>query len=129
MEESARNKIIEEEINENDLNRNILKDDKIHHIINKLEHTPFIFNRLDYYGNSIPLGAFCFFVSFILIDFIECWIFNKYDTFTFSIIFLFGGIGQITSGIFEYIKSRTYPTAVYLLYGLYFISLFFYILL
>ena len=131
MKESDKNEIIEEERkeNENDLNDNIIKDKKMQHIIKKLEHTPFIVNRLDYYGNSIPLGAFCFVISFILIGFIECGIFNKYDTFTFSVILLFGGIGQITSGIFEYIKSRTYPTTIYLLYGLYFICFFFYVLL
>ena len=107
-----------------DLNEKDLRDKKMQHILNKLEHTPFLVNRLDYFGNSIPLGAFCFAVSFVLIGFIECGIFNKYDAFTFSVILLFGGIGQITSGIFEYIKSRTYPTILYLLYGLYFISFF-----
>ena len=127
MKESDKNEINEEDRNENELNdfnENIIRDKKIQHILNKLEHTPFIVNRLDYYGNSIPLGAFCFAVSFILNGFIEYGIFNKYDTFTFSVILLFGGIGQITSGIFEYIKSRTYTTIIYLLYGLYFISFF-----
>ena len=128
MKESDKNEINKEDMNENELddfNEDIIRDKKIQHILNKLEHTPFVVNRLDYYGNSIPLGAFCFAVSFILIGFIECGIFNKYDTFTFSVILLFGGIGQITSGILEYIKSRTYPTIIYLLYGLYFISFFF----
>ena len=127
MKESDKNEINKEDMNENELddfNEDIIRDKKIQHILNKLEHTPFVVNRLDYYGNSIPLGAFCFAVSFILIGFIECGIFNKYDTFTFSVILLFGGIGQITSGILEYIKSRTYLTIIYLLYGLYFITFF-----
>ena len=38
----------------------------------------------------------------------------------------FGGLGQITAGMFEYIKSRTFPTILYLLYGIYFISFFFF---
>lgn len=127
MKESDKNEIIEGDKKENELNNfneTILNDKKIGYILNKLEHTPLLVNRLDYYGNSIPLGAFCFAVSFILLGFIECGIFSKYDTFTFSIILLFGGVGQITSGMFEYIKSRTYPTVIYLLYGLYFISFF-----
>ena len=97
---------------------------EINHFLNKLEHTPLLVNRLDYYGNAIPLGAFCFAVSFVLFGFIECEIYKNYDTFTFSILLLFGGIGQITAGIFEFIKSRTFPTTIYLLYGLYFLSFF-----
>ena len=100
-------------------------DEQIDSLLNKLEYTPFIVNRLDYYGNSIPLGAFCFAISFVLYGFYECKVFAQPDTFTFLVLFLFGGIGQITAGVFEYIKSRTFPTVVYLLYGLYFISFFF----
>ena len=93
-------------------------------IIYRLEHTSLVVNRIDYYANSIPLGAFCFAVSFILFGFIECGIFKNYDVFTFAIILLFGGIGQINAGIFEFIKARTFPSSVYILYGLYFISFF-----
>ena len=95
--------------------------------LNKLEHSSLLVNRLDYYGNSIPLGAFCFAVSFILIGFSESRIkvFKNLDKFTYLVLLFFGGIGQITAGIFEYIKSRTFPTVVYILYGLYFLSFFF----
>ena len=102
----------------------VLLDEQIDNLLNKLETSPLLVNRLDYYGNSIPLGAFCFGVSFILYGFFECKVFSKPDQFTFIILLLFGGIGQITAGLFEFIKSRTYPTVVYLLYGLYFISFF-----
>ena len=105
-------------------NRYIL-DNQIDLFLSKLENSPLLINRLDYYGNSIPLGAFCFGISFIVYGFYECKVFNKPDAFTFAVLFLFGGIGQITAGIFEYIKSRTFPTMIYLLYGLYFISFFF----
>lgn len=105
--------------------RNQIFDEQIDSLLNKIEKTPFIVNRLDYYGNSIPLGAFCFAVSFVLYGFYECKVFAQLDTFTFLVLLLFGGIGQITAGIFEFIKSRTFPTVVYLLYGLYFISFFF----
>lgn len=99
-------------------------NEQVDEFINKIENCPLIVNRLDYYGNTIPLGAFCFAVSFILYGFTECKIFDKPDSFTFLVLLLFGGLGQITAGIFEYIKSRTFPTACYLLYGLYFISFF-----
>ena len=108
-----------------DLNKKRLLDEQLDNIFTKLMQFPLIINRLDYYSNSIPLGAFCFAVSFILFGFIDCEVIKKPDTFTFSIILLFGGIGQITAGFFEYIKSRTFPTIIYLLYGLYFLSFFF----
>ena len=99
-------------------------NEQVDEFINTIEKYSLLVNRLDYYGNIIPLGAFCFAVSFILYGFSECNILDKPDTFTFLVLLLFGGLGQITAGIFEYIKSRTFPTAFYLLYGLYFISFF-----
>ena len=99
-------------------------NEQVDEFINKIENSPLIVNRLDYYGNTIPLGAFCFAVSFILYGFSDCNVLGTPDNFTFLVLLLFGGLGQITAGIFEYIKSRTFPTACYLLYGLYFISFF-----
>ena len=134
MKESNENNIISKDRNKTnnikisnlkDLNKNRLLDEQIDDIVQKIEQFPLIVNRLDYYANSMPLGAFCYAVSFILYGFIECEVIKKPDTFTFSIILLFGGIGQITAGFFEYIKSRTFPTIVYLLYGFYFLSFFF----
>lgn len=106
-------------------NTKAILDNQIDSLLNKLQTTPLIVNRLDYYGNSIPLGSFCFAISFILYGFYECEIFDTPpDSFTFSVLLLFGGIGQITAGVFEYIKARTFPTIVYLVYGLFFISFF-----
>ena len=99
-------------------------DDQIDTLLAKLENSPLIVNRLDYYGNSIPLGALCFAISFVLYGFYECKVFSKPDSFIYTIIFIFGGVGQLTAGIFEYIKARTFPTVIYLLFGLYFISFF-----
>ena len=120
---------MKENDNQNDLpntekDRYIL-DNQIDLFLSKLQNSPLLINRLDYYGNSIPLGAFCFAISFIVYGFYECGVFKEPDAFSFAVLFLFGGIGQITAGIFEYIKSRTFPTVIYLLYGLYFISFFF----
>jgi succinate-acetate transporter protein len=99
-------------------------DAQIDDLLEKFQSSPLIVNRLDYYGNSIPLGAFCFAVSFVLYGFYECKVFSKPDTFIYTILFIFGGIGQLTAGVFEYIKARTFPTVVYILFGLYFISFF-----
>ena len=99
-------------------------DDQIDKLLAKLEKSPLMVNRLDYYGNSIPLGAFCFAISFVLYGFYECKVFSKPDSFIYTILLIFGGIGQLTAGVFEYIKARTFPTVVYLLFGLYFISFF-----
>ena len=97
-------------------------DEQIEYLLNKLKGTPIIVNRLDYYGNSIPLGAFCYAVAFVLYGFYESRIMEKPDKFTYLILFFFGGLGQITAGIFEYIKARTFPSIVYSLYGTYFFS-------
>ena len=101
---------------------NNIQDNQLDYLFDKLQRRPIIVNSLDFYGNSIPLGAFCYAISFVLIGFYESKILNKPDKFIYLVLFFFGGIGQITAGIFEYIKSRTFPTIVYLLYGVYFIT-------
>ena len=105
--------------------KNRPSDKQIGYLLDKLQNTPIIVKRLDYYGNSIPLGAFCYAVSFILLGFYETKIFTQNpDVFTYFVLLFFGGLGQITAGLFEYIKSRTFPTVFYLLYGIYFVSFF-----
>ena len=100
------------------------KDKQIDYLFNKIKNSLIIVNRLDYYGNSIPLGALCYGISFIIYGFYESTIFSTPDKFTYLVLLFFGGLGQLTSGIFEYIKSRTFPTILYLLYGFYFVSFF-----
>lgn len=70
----------------------------------------------DTHGNSIPIGGYGFSMSIFL--------FGLYyvgeielDSMLLSQLLLMGGIGQVTAGIFEYIKGRSFPTAVYLVYG------------
>ena len=102
----------------------IKKDKQIDYLFNKLKNSLIIVNRLDYYGNSIPLGALCYGISFIIYGFYESTIYSTPDKFTYLVLLFFGGLGQLTTGIFEYIKSRTFPTILYLLYGFYFLSFF-----
>ena len=105
--------------------RNLMKfEDSIDEILYKINRYALLVNKLDNYGNSIPLGSFCFAISFIVNGFFECQIYSNPDKFLSIFLLLFGGIGQIISGILEYIKGRTFPANFYLIYGIYFISLY-----
>ena len=78
--------------------------------------------QMDYYANAIPLGSFCFALAFIIYGFYRCKVYKINDTFLWSVILLFGGIGQCTAGFLEYCKGRSFPTALYLTYGFYCLS-------
>ena len=101
------------------------EENQLDKLITKLQHTQLTVNPCEFYGNSIPLGSFCFSISFILYGLYECKIHATEDKILYTTILLFGGIGQITAGIFEYIKMRTIICTIYLMYGLYFLSFFF----
>ena len=77
---------------------------------------------MDYYANAIPLGSFCFALAFIIYGFYRCKVYKVNDTFLWSVILLFGGIGQCTAGFLEWCKGRAFPTALYLTYGFYCLS-------
>ena len=85
-------------------------------------------NRLEYYANSIPLGAFFNAISFILLGFYRCKTFsnNNEDNqiMILGIILIFGAIGNITAGILEFIKQRSFTSVLYLFYGFYFLTLY-----
>ena len=96
----------------------------IKRLIQKFAYTAIIVNRLDYYGNAIPLGAFCNAIAFILYGFHRCNVYSTNDTFLWGLIFLFGGVGQITAGLLEFLKGRSFPATLYLTYGFYCLSLY-----
>ena len=79
-------------------------------------------NRLDYYGNAIPLGSFCYALAFMIYGFYRCKVYRVNDTFLWSVILLFGGIGQCTAGFLEFCRGRGFPSALYLTYGFYCLS-------
>ncbi len=79
-------------------------------------------NRIDYYGNAIPLGSFCYALAFIIYGFYRCKVYRVNDTFLWSVILLFGGIGQCTAGFLEFCRGRTFPSALYLTFGFYCLS-------
>ena len=91
-------------------------------LFNKFGRDPWIFNRLDFYGNSIILGAMCNALAFIIYGFYRCKVYRVNDTFLWSVILLFGGLGQITAGFLEYCKGRSFTTTLYLCLGFYCLS-------
>ena len=88
-------------------------------LFNKFGAGAWVFNRLDFYGNSIILGAICNALAFIIYGFYRCKVYRVNDTFLWSVILLFGGLGQITAGVMELIKKREFPSFLYLIYGIY----------
>lgn len=94
-------------------------------IFDKLGRTAIIANRLDYYANAIPLGAFCCAFAFIIYGFYRARVYNVNDTFLWAVILLFGGVGQLTAGFLEFIKGRTFPATIFLTYGAYCLSHYF----
>lgn len=91
-------------------------------LFDKMGRDYLTFNPIDYYGNAIPLGAFSYAVAFIIYGFYRCKIYRVNDTFLWSIILLFGGIGQCTAGFLEYCRGRSFPSALYLSFGFYCLS-------
>ena len=96
----------------------------IKELLNHLGRSALWVNRLDYYGNSIPIGAFCNAVAFILVGFERVHTFTK-DEFLQGVLLIFGSLGQITCGLLEYIKLRSYSALLYLTLGFYCFSQFF----
>ena len=91
-------------------------------LLDKFGRDTLVFNQLDYYANAIPLGSFCYAIAFIIYGFYRCKIYKVNDTFLWSVILLFGGIGQCTAGFLEWCKGRSFTTALYLTYGFYCLS-------
>lgn len=99
---------------------------KIKKLMENRAYNILIVNRLDYYGNSIPLGAFCNALTFILYGFQRATVFKNKDSFLWGIILLYGGLGQATAGLLEFIKGRTFTSTLYISYGFYCLSHFSY---
>ena len=103
-----------------------LEIDKIDKFFYCIKYYSLLVERDDKYGNSIPLGAFCFAIAFILIGFKDCKVNKNDDEFFNFLILLFGCVGQLIAGTFEYINGRTLPANLYLLYGIYFLSYYYF---
>ena len=53
--------------------------ENIKYLVNKLGYSLIYVNRLDFYANSIPIGAFCNAVAFIIFGFTKLKIFKPDD--------------------------------------------------
>ena len=95
----------------------------IKEILYKLERDLLIINRIDFFGNTVPIGAFCNAIAFIISGFVRCHVLNK-DKIEFleGIVLIFGGLGQITAGFLEFLKARSYSALLYLTLGFYCVS-------
>ena len=118
--EDQKLKITTEEIISPGETKNI---DNIRQLLYKLERTPIFVNRLDYFGNSIPIGAFCNAIAFIIWGFQTCEVLDN-EPFLYGLIIIFGGLGQITAGLLEYLKIRSYSALLYLTLGFFCFSYF-----
>ena len=126
---------------------------KIQRLLKVLGEKSIIVNRLDYYGNGIPIGAFCFFVTFfvkalwdlkcISVTYSKRYIkddgtdpdpiqdkskntyadkdldWGYYEPFLAGLIIAFGGLGQITASLLEFLKGRAFPSTIYMIFGIY----------
>ena len=103
-----------------------LEIDKIDKFFYCIKYYSLSVEKDDIHGNAIPLGAFCFAIAFILIGFKDCKVNKNDDEFFNFLILLFGCVGQLIAGTFEYINGRTLPANLYLLYGIYFLSYYYF---
>lgn len=103
--------IMEEKINN--------EKDKILNLFNELEKRTILTSNTRKYGNSIPIGAFCNGISFIIFGIFKTRLLDDEYTNLWSVFALFGGLGQLTAGIMELIKGREFTSFIYIFYGIY----------
>lgn len=72
----------------------------------------------DTYANAIPIGSISYGMNMVIFGLYLCKAFEL-NSLVVTELLLVGGIAQITAGIFEFIKGRSYVTSVYLTYGFY----------
>ena len=70
-------------------------------------------------ANTIPFGSFSFSISFVTYGLFRCRVFTNENTYLWAVIILYGGLGQLTSGILEIFKGRNFLAYLYLFYGIY----------
>jgi len=103
--------IMEEKIN--------YEKNKILNLFNELEKRTILTNNTRKYGNSIPIGAFCNALSFIIFGIFKTGLLDDEYTNLWSVFALFGGLGQLTAGIMELIIGREFTSFIYIFYGIY----------
>ena len=92
---------------------------KIFFILKELEKRTLNISVENKYGNSILLGSFCNFISFLTFGLYKAGVFQDEYTNIWTNMVLFGGLGQMTAGLMELTKGREFPSFIYIIYGLY----------
>ena len=92
-------------------------------LINFLENNLISVHYKENYANSIPIGAFTFGMTFLVFGFFLSNLY-KFDALVLTQLFIVGGIGQITAGVMEFVKGRSFPATFYLIFGMFSITTF-----
>jgi len=130
LSESLKLKIIKE-IN-NSLNNNqepinipeIMTQEKIRQIdekdkiLNYIQYSEFYVDSKKY-SNSIIIGSFCYSITFVCFGIYKSRIITDEYTNIWSLMAMYGGLGQITAGFLELNKKREFSSFLYLIYGIY----------
>ena len=130
LSESIKLKIIKE-IN-NSLNNNqepinipeIMTQEKIRQIdekdkiLNYIQDSEFYVDSKKY-SNSIIIGSFCYSITFVCFGIYKSRIITDEYTNIWSLMAMYGGLGQITAGFLELNKKREFSSFLYLIYGIY----------
>ena len=95
------------------------EEEKILNIFKNLEKKTINVLEVKKYGNAIPIGAFCNALTFIVFGIYKARILPDEFANIWTLMALFGGLGQITAGILELMKGREFPSFFYLIYGIY----------
>ena len=124
LNESAKLRQQNNQIQEN--NAEDPEAEPVEKLIHKFGQTALLVNRLDYYANAIPLGAICNAIAFVLLGFHDAKVVKGDFELTY-ILLIFGGFGQVLTGILEYLKGRTFICTLYMTYGFYFVSFYYFV--
>ena len=130
LSESIKLKIIKE-IN-NSLNNNqepinipeIMTQEKIRQIdekdkiLNYIQDSEFYVDSKKY-SNSIIIGSFCYSITFVCFGIYKSRIITDEYTNIWSLMAMYGGLGQISAGFLELNKKREFSSFLYLIYGIY----------
>ena len=130
LSESIKLKIIKE-IN-NSLNNNqepinipeIMTQEKIRQIdekdkiLNYIQGSEFYVDSKKY-SNSVIIGSFCYSITFVCFGIYKSRIITDEYTNIWSLMAMYGGLGQITAGFLELNKKREFSSFLYLIYGIY----------
>lgn len=101
------------------INQELENQKKIVNIFKELSKKTIYTYDIKKYGNSILIGSFCHSIAFILFGLYRTRVLQDEYNNIWSIMALFGGLGQTTAGVMELIKGREFPSFIYLIYGIY----------